>query len=286
MYKIILPMLMGCGAFNATNDNENIGFLEKNTSILLENDPNIKGFIKKFEKNQKIFKEEITDNTLCNLIEEYKNALDDAAKDSDVKRCLDAYNEAFLEKNGIICDAVNIILAPDKSSYLDPIESLIYNTSTTSEYKAITASLLDFIYIPLEDNPRSIRFEELIKKSENNNMRLTAAKRALDRALSWRFERVIALDQQLDRYYHNLSKTTYFESIYDHILRSFPRIDNNRNNNIISNLAQFTRFDHLKSYDFMINSKRELYQYLARLEAGSKEMRGAVADFRKTISGI
>ena len=94
-------MLMDCGAYNATNDNENTKFLEKKTSIFLENDPHIKGLIEKIKIIKQRFEEEIADNTLYNLIEEYKNALDHAAKDENVKRCLDAYNEAFFEKNEI-----------------------------------------------------------------------------------------------------------------------------------------------------------------------------------------
>ena len=288
-------MSMGCAGFAAasatsTTKKEEVPYSK---SIFLANDPNIKDLIKEFEKSNEMFKikirkeseknnfeTKIGDNTLFELIQNYKNKLDDAAAyDKKVKRCLDAYNEAFVKKDQIILDIINKIRNFDENLYLDPFKDIINNTSM--QYRSsIIASLLDLVSAPLDENDfQSAIIRRLIEKSQNNDIRLTAAKKALHDALGTRFAIVIDLDKELDEYYYNWSKTTYHSKLGDP--SSIWRGDDDTIKNIILNIAQFTRLYHLESYDSMINNKRKLNEYLAQLEAVSKEMHEAVADFRK-----
>ena len=101
-------------------------------------------------------------------------------------------------------------------------ENLFNNSlSKNIESKAIITSLLDpLLRILANDDDVSTQVRQLIQNSRTNDIKLTDAKNALDRALETKFQNVI-LDKRLDGYYNQWSRGNYSESnwatIFQHL---------------------------------------------------------------------
>ena len=137
-------MLVGWGSFEASDNNKNSANTNKNLSsvefgqekgpdawsIILANNPDLMDLKEHHDIINEKFEKAVNDATLVELIQNYKNALDDAAaQDENVKKCLDAYSEAFYIKNKTISSIVSIIQASDRSPYLNPFDRLFYRSN-------------------------------------------------------------------------------------------------------------------------------------------------------------
>ena len=286
-------MLVGWGSFEASDNNKNSANTNKNLSsvefgqekgpdawsILLANNSDLMNLKKYLDGANKEFEKAVNHATLVELIQNYKNALDDAAsKDSEVKRCLDVYEKAVSKKTNHIYDILFHIIP-----YIEKLESTFFkqiiDEDFNSKYKiTMIDSLLDDLSNIIGDHPQSFRVKKNIEESKN----LTNAKNALDMALlNGKFENVIGLDKELDEYYNKLSSEIYSspESTWMYCIPQGYRKDKQ----IIDNLAKFTRFDHLKSYGMVISYKKDIYEHLVTLEMTSRKILEAVADIQRQL---